>query len=273
MPYSFHNDKEAYFTMQRDVTLSHIIPFVQKSLPEFNIKNATILEVGCGEAGVLEAFLEQGAGHCVGIEFTKGRAELAKSFLSSANEADRFSILVQNIHDASVQAQFLSTFDLIVLKDVIEHIHDRPKMMATLKSLLKPNGAIFFGFPPWQMPFGGHQQNSTSSIIKATPWIHLLPVDVYLGLVKMFDNRPGFVAGKREIRDTRISIGDYESLMGSTGFYEVARIDYLSNPIYAYKFGFEPIKQVSWVSALPGIRNFVTTCIYSIVKSSCTKKI
>ena len=72
MPYSFHLDKERYFKMQRDVTLSHTIPFVQKSLPKFNINNATILEVGCGEAGVLQAFLEQGAKHCVGIELSVG---------------------------------------------------------------------------------------------------------------------------------------------------------------------------------------------------------
>ena len=267
MPYSFHNDKEGYFQMQRDVTLSHIIPFVQKSLPKFNIKNATILEVGCGEAGVLKAFLEQGANHCVGIELSAGRVELAKQFLARTFAEDRFTIECKNIHDASVQAQFQSTFDLIVLKDVIEHIHDRPKMMATLKSLLKPNGAIFFGLPPWQMPFGGHQQNSTSSIIKVTPWIHLLPVDIYLGIVKIFDNRPGFIAGLLEIRNTRLPIGEYESLVKESGFDEIARQDYLVNPIYKYKFGINPRRQSSWVKDITGLRNLITTCVYSILQA------
>jgi 2-polyprenyl-3-methyl-5-hydroxy-6-metoxy-1,4-benzoquinol methylase len=101
--------------------------------------------------------LEQGANHCVGIELSAGRVELAKQFLARTFAEDHFTIQCKNIHDASVQAEYQGTFDLIVLKDVIEHIHDRPKMMKTLKALLKTEGAIFFGFAPWLMPFGGNQ--------------------------------------------------------------------------------------------------------------------
>jgi 2-polyprenyl-3-methyl-5-hydroxy-6-metoxy-1,4-benzoquinol methylase len=55
-------------------------------------------------------------------------------------------------------AELDGLFDIIVMKDVIEHIHDQSRLLARLKDFLKPNGVVFFGFPPWQMPFGGHQQ-------------------------------------------------------------------------------------------------------------------
>ena len=49
-------------------------------------------------------------------------------------------------------------FDLILLKDVIEHIPDQERVIPYLKEFLKPGGRVFFGFPPWYMPHGGHQQ-------------------------------------------------------------------------------------------------------------------
>jgi 2-polyprenyl-3-methyl-5-hydroxy-6-metoxy-1,4-benzoquinol methylase len=62
-----------------------------------------------------------------------------------------------------------------LLKDVIEHIHDQPKLIAWMKSYLAPNGTIFFGFPPWQMPFGGHQQLCRNKVLAKLPYYHLLP--------------------------------------------------------------------------------------------------
>jgi hypothetical protein len=82
----------------------------------------------------------------------------------------------------------------------------------------------------------------------------------------MFDNRPGFGEALKEIRDTRLSIGQYEILVKESGFTENARIDYLTNPIYRYKFNLPVLKQFPLFRWLPGFRNVITTCIYSLIR-------
>ncbi len=85
---------------------------------------------------------------------------------------------------------FHRPFDLIILKDVIEHIHDQDAILSRLRNFLKPGGHIFFGFPPWQMPFGGHQQVLAHRLLSRTPYFHLLPVPLYRGILKAFGETP-----------------------------------------------------------------------------------
>ena len=56
--YEFHGDKKYYFDMTYRVTRDHIIPFIKESRP-FE-KGTRVLEIGCGEAGALKAFLDEG---------------------------------------------------------------------------------------------------------------------------------------------------------------------------------------------------------------------
>jgi hypothetical protein len=42
---------------------------------------------------------------------------------------------------------------------------------------------------------------------------------------------------------------------------------YLVNPIYQQKFGLKPRKQFRLVAAIPGFRDFVTTCAYYLIRS------
>ena len=73
--YDFHGNKSRYFEIQQWVTENYIIPFLQ--IPQN--QKLHVLEVGCGEAGVLKAFIE--AGHTgVGIELSNTRVEMASAF-------------------------------------------------------------------------------------------------------------------------------------------------------------------------------------------------
>jgi SAM-dependent methyltransferase len=153
-------------------------------------------------------------------------------------------------------------FDIILLKDVIEHIHDQPKLFRLLHSLLNPQGVIFFGFPPWQMPFGGHQQIARS-FISRLPYIHLLPLALYKALLRI-NNEP--VDELIEIRQTRISIEKFESICSATYYVILQRLHYLINPIYQWKFGWKPRQQFTWLAAIPWLRNYFTTCVYYLIK-------
>ncbi len=129
-----------------------------------------VLEIGCGEGGVLKAFINKGC-EGVGVELDASRIEDAQNFLPEDIAAGRLKFVTKDIYKVDADKDFNGLFDIIVLKDVIEHIHDQAKLIGWMKNFLKPDGIVFFGFPPWYMPFGGHQQICKSKLSRL-PYIH-----------------------------------------------------------------------------------------------------
>ena len=68
----FHSDIETYFKIQYLTSRDHIIPYLKGKMDM--TPPLRVLEVGCGEAGVLKAFLELGH-HCTGIELEQKRVK------------------------------------------------------------------------------------------------------------------------------------------------------------------------------------------------------
>lgn len=266
MGLEFHTEKPRYFQMQRDNAADYVIPFIEEVMEVKEGMN--VLEIGCAEGGVLLAFLERGC-NGVGVELSPTRAATAKEFLAEYIEKGQARIESKNIYDARIPEDFPEAFDLIILKDVIEHIFDQEKLMARMKDFLKPGGHIFFGFPPWQMPYGGHQQIGKGKMAKL-PYYHLLPRPMYRGLLKMYKQNPGTIKELLEIKETRISLERFERISKQTG-YRIARKQlYLVNPIYKYKFNLKPRKQNKVFGSIPWVRNFVTTCGYYLLSPSET---
>ncbi len=260
--FEFHADKKKYFDIQALNSSKYILPFIESN---FTItKGMRVLEIGCGEGGVLKPFLDKGA-FCIGVEFDHTRIENGKKWLSEEIEKGKLSFIVKDIYDTTVEA-LGGKFDIIILKDVIEHIHDQSKLLARLKEFLTPGGIIFFGFPPWQMPFGGHQQLCQNSLSKV-PYFHLLPNALYKKTLKLFKEPDYIINDLLEIKETGISIERFEKIVKRNNYKIVNKIDYLFNPIYEYKFNIKPKKQNSLIAKIPYVRDFVTTCVYYIIKN------
>lgn len=258
--FEFHADKERYFNMQADNARNYVVPFVEVHTPI--LPGSRVLEIGCAEAGVLKAFIEKGA-VAVGVELEESRLVLARAFMQTELEKGLIHFVSKDIYLVDAETELKGKFDVIVLKDVIEHIHDQQKLIAWMKGLLRPKGVIFFGFPPWQMPFGGHQQLMSNKLLSKLPYFHLLPMGIYKWILKMGKQD---VAAFAEIKDTGISIERFEKIVDQTGFKVVNKMHYLLNPIYTYKFGWKPLLQWKWVSAIPHVRNFFTTCVYYLIQ-------
>ena len=257
--FEFHADKNKYFDMQVQNTRNHVLPFIEKFM---TIESGTrVLEIGCGEAGVLKAFIDRG---CigVGVELEEGRLVYARQFMQAELASNKVSFISEDIYKVNAEQAFQGNFDIIILKDVIEHIHDQPKLIAWMKSFLNKNGVVFFGFPPWQMPFGGHQQILGNRFLSKLPYFHLLPMALYKMILKIAKED---VASLAEIKDTQISIEQFERIAAQTGYKVVNQTHYLVNPIYEYKFGWKPKVQRPWISRLKYIRNYFTTCVYYLI--------
>jgi SAM-dependent methyltransferase len=244
--------------MQVQNTREHVIPFIQRS--KLIKGGERVLEIGCGEAGVLKAFIDKG---CigVGVELDEPRLVYAREWMSNEMNAGKVSFISKDIYKVDAK-ELGGKFDIIVLKDVIEHIHDQQKLIAWMKDFLIPGGVIFFGFPPWQMPFGGHQQVMRNKLLSKMPYTHLLPGFLYKGLLKAFNED---AAAFMEIKETGISIERFEKIVKRTGFRIVNQLHYFLNPIYEYKFGVKAKVQVPFVTHVPYLRNYITTCVYYLI--------
>ncbi len=254
-----HKNDQVRFEQQVENARDFVLPFVQESK---KLSAATmVMEIGCGEGGVLKPFLDAG---CigVGVDLNPERIELAKGFLKAEVESGQVQFICENVYNEHFLQTFRNMFDLIILKDAIEHIPEQERFIPYLRNFLKPQGQIFFGFPPWYMPFGGHQQICEKKLTSKLPYYHILPRPIYKGILRIAGEDPGIIRELMEIHQTQITIERFESIVRDAGFDIKNKRHYLINPIYRYKFGMQPKVQYSWIRKLPFIRNFLTTCVY-----------
>ncbi len=258
-----HRSYDIRFQQQVDNARRYLLPFIESQLP---LKpGLKVMEIGCGEGGVLRPFAEQGA-QCLGVDLSASRIEKAIERMTPEIEAGQARFLAQNVYEEAFLAEHKGQFDLILLKDTIEHIPEQEKFIPYIKQLLKPEGYIFFGFPPWRMPFGGHQQICSSKVLGYLPYYHLLPRGLYRSILKAAGEPAHTIQELMEIKDTGISIKRFERIIRQNHLKIAARRLYLFNPIYEFKFGVKPREQGKWVDWVPWLRDFVTTAGWYMVK-------
>jgi SAM-dependent methyltransferase len=257
-----HSNADIRYQQQVDNSINYVMPFIEAAMPI--TPDIRIMEIGCGEGGVLIPFLERGC-HCVGVDLSDDKIALGHEFLKKYVDAGIMQLINKNIYDVDFLGEFKNSFDLIILKDAIEHIPDQAKIIGYLKNLLTPKGQVYFGFPPCYMPHGGHQQTCRSKVLNMMPYIHLLPNPLYKGILRAFKEDQSVIDELMEIKDTGISIERFEKIVKQQGYGITKKQFYLINPIYKYKFGVSARKQWGPIGKIPFFRNFVTTCVYYMI--------
>lgn len=258
-----HSDRAIYFKELSITSKEYLAPYI---LRWYTVKqNTSVLEIGCGEGGNLLPFSLMGC-HTVGVDISVGRIEEAKSFFSEAGAKGTF------IADDIFKVKGLEHgFDIIICHDVIEHIADKSLLLSNLSRYLKRDGVIFMAFPAWQMPFGGHQQICKSSLLSHLPFIHLLPTQLYRLILRTFGENDDCIKELLSIKQTYVTIEQFENLLMSTDLHIEDRQLWFINPHYKVKFGLRPRKLHPIISAIPYLRNFFcTSCFYILTgKTLC----
>lgn len=253
-----HKNKPQYFDEQALTTLNFVVPFIS-DVVKLGCET-TILEIGCAEAGNLKPFLDLGC-KCTGIDISCGRIELAKEFYKVHPNRENLTLICEDIYKVSPDKKY----DVIIMRDVIEHIPNQEKFMGFVKSFLKSDGKFFLAFPPWQNPFGGHQQICKSKLPSMLPWFHLFPGRFYTLILKAFGESEATIKGLFEIKDTGISIERFERILKRENYKTEKRVFWFINPNYQTKFGLKPRKQIKLITSIPWLRNFFTTAMYYLV--------
>jgi SAM-dependent methyltransferase len=254
-----HRNRELYFKEQYTTLDTYILPFIEEFKPI--TKETQVLEIGCGYGGNLLPFLDKGC-QVTGVDIREQSIEDAKRLLE-IDKRDNLTLIAADIYDAK---ELEGKFDVIFMKDTLEHIPNQEKFIPLMKTFLKDDGVIFQGFPPWCNPFGGHQQMCESRFLSKLPWFHLTPRFMFKGIMKLFGEKDITIQGLlTDVYDTRISIQRFKRICRKNGLKIVKQDLYFINPNYEVKFKLKP-RKVLPVFNIPVLRDFYTTTGYYILK-------
>jgi len=255
------SNRNIYFQEQHYTTSTYVAPYINEY--KAVTKSSRILEIGCGEGGNLKHFIDLGC-KVVGLDISEHKIALAKELCSEfCEDTDNLTLICDNVYNQSKET--LGEFDIVMMRDVIEHIPDQKRFLKFLRQFLDPTGIIYFGFPPWQMPFGGHQQGLKNKLSKV-PYVHLLPNPLYLTLMKVFKTEDRQIQSMLNTKSTGISIEQFKKYTRSAGWKIVDESPYFINPNYDAKFNLKPRKQSQIAYAIPYLRNYITTCAYFLIE-------
>lgn len=230
---------EKHFYEQKLYTQKYLLPYFQKSIKDFHKQK--VLEIGCAEGGLLEVLRELGMS-AMGVELSVERIEIAKA------QNPELNIIQGDVTDPKLPEIIGKKFDLIIMREVIEHVHDKYAAFENLYRLLNPNGYLFISFPPKYSPFAGHQQIA-KSFMKFIPYLHLLPKVILKPAAKSLSEKEDYVDEIKLHYSTGMEIAKFETLTMLKNFMTVKKELFLFRPIYGYRYGLPKLK-------MPDIRFF-----------------
>ena len=101
----------------------------------------SVLEIGCNDGRFLEALRARGVARCAGIEPNPAPAALAR---------ERGLDVYGGYASPELVAQIVAergTFDLVVARQVLEHVHDPVGFLGAARAALVPGGYLFVDIP------------------------------------------------------------------------------------------------------------------------------
>ena len=119
----------------------YVLDTLSRYVEDFDPAGARVLDVGCGDAGVLIAFAERGA-VCAGIELDE--KSLARGRLRAEEhgvDVDLRSGVAENLPWAE------ASFDVVILDNVLEHVRDRERTLMEIRRVLRPGGLLYLVTP------------------------------------------------------------------------------------------------------------------------------
>jgi SAM-dependent methyltransferase len=256
-----HVNRKQYFAEQIITTEKHVLPYIMSG--STITADAKVLEIGCGEGGNLVPFLNRGY-RVWGIDLASTKIENAKKFI--ATHPQKNNATFDSVDFLILDINSLDKFDIIMMRDVVEHITDIDALLAKTKTMLKPGGLVFIAFGPWRMPFGGHQQICASSFLSKLPYIHLLPRFLFVALLKAFNESSEKINTLLAVRATRLSSAAFKKYASRAGFSFLKQDYYLLNPNYEVKFNLKP-RKLPFLFNIPWLRDFFTTSYYCLLQS------
>lgn len=225
---------EDYFEYERVIARDHLVPWLMAhgALPE----TGRVLDVGCGYGGTLAA-LKQARPRlkATGIDLDGSMTSAGQARLDGAAQ----------LECADFFAWSGGRYDLVLMRDVLEHVRRPEEALSRAASMLSDGGRLFVSFAPFYGPFGGHQHNA-SGPFAAVPWLQALPEPLFRRLLPIAGNsykvRSELQQDMDSVLITRLSVRQFMRGVKGAGLVVRAQEAYLSRPDYRAKFGLPTLR-------------------------------
>ena len=246
-----------YFEYEYKVANEIVIPWLRRYV---RFDRTTVGDFGCHQGGVLQAFRELD-GVVAGQGFDVNAESIARS--PFAGTAD-FRIQVGDILQLDPARH---RFDLILIRDVLEHIARYREALLRAKACLKPGGHIFVSYPPYYSPFGGHQQVA-GNWTRLVPYLHYLPKRMFFRLMRIADNAymkaADSIGDLESVRATRLTLAKAERAFAVAGLQRRAAQYFLFRPEFKVRYGI-PVIPAGPLAHLPVAREALVMGVYYLL--------
>ncbi|MCS6807739.1 MAG: methyltransferase [Bacteroidota bacterium] len=255
------NHTKYYWGYQYRLAREFLVPYLQRH-GAFQ-SGARIAEIGCAEAGVAMAFIEAGATDVLGTDIQEQRLHYARQIAHTLHLP--LSLSTHNVLSDDIPNHWHRAFDLVILRDVIEHLDDTYHALLTIQHLLAPGGCVFIEFPPYTSPYGGHQ-HLLRNFWGKLPYVHLLPEALFRRMT-LSGWHPVDIHEVQRLARIRLTVSAFKQAAQSA-HYVIDREQYfLLRPVFHIKFGLPvvPLTALRWI---PGIQEYCSLEANYILRST-----
>lgn len=254
-----------YWSYQYELARAYLVPCL-RAWGAWR-EGVRILDVGCGDGGASAALVHAGA-RVQGFDLDPRRVEGAVR--SAAERGIDLDLGVADITDATTLGRFAGPFDLVLFRDVLEHIPDVDAALEQSRARLAPGGAIVVIYPPYWSAFGGHQQilhppRRFGVRWAKLPFVHWLGLDVWRRLARGPQGDDGEWPEIETIRRAQLTLGGLSRRARAHGLEVAASRRYLLRPTFRLRYG-TPIVGAGVLGAVPGLRELLVMGSWELLR-------
>jgi SAM-dependent methyltransferase len=218
---------------------------------EPDVRDARVLDLGCGQGVVTVNLAQRGAREVVGLDVDADAISFAGSYVPDAYPA--FTGKVRFVcHDIADLAGSES-FDFVFSKDAFEHILDLKGVVGHIQRLLKPGGRLILGTSPLNYSvFGDHDL-----VGQRIPWLTAIPEPLLFRFAAWKNGTQWRRAADAGLN--KMTPKQFRSLFSSSSW----RIEMIK-----YNAGISPAitSVLGTLRAIPLIEKYVTVSIYAVLE-------
>lgn len=253
---------QQYRQYQKTLASRFLIP----TLTDWSItlQGKRLLEVGCGDGGCAAEFHRAGC-LVTAVDIDDRLVNIASAL--NREEGLKIGTYVGDVCDPNCGGMDEGPFDIVVLRDVVEHLEELVTAFRNISARLTSDGVIFVVFPPYYSPYGAHQQILPRKTIgfvpyNKLPYIQLLPDKLFHAITKG-DAKPNHEVAR--LRKIRLTIRKFERHTHSAGLTISRDKFYLSRPTYSLRYGV-PVVGASVLGRIPLLREILVTAGYYLLR-------